>query len=84
MNNLKETIGLMESEDYVDRFIAEYVQTKIRYKKLHKMIVKYEAGTLNFDPTCSIELFSRQAKAMGEYLHTLEIRAEIENIVLPE
>lgn len=84
MNDLKETIEPMKSENYLDRFLAEYVQTKIRYKKLHKMIIKYEAGTLDFVPTCSIELLSRQAKAMGEYLHILEIRAEIEHITLPE
>ena len=33
---LKDTIDLMTSEDYKDRFKAEYYQTKIRYDKLHK------------------------------------------------
>lgn len=37
---LKDTIDLMTSEDYKDRFKAEYYQTKIRYDKLHKMLVK--------------------------------------------
>ena len=40
---LKDTIKLMESEDYKERFKAEYYQTKIRYNKLHEMIIKYEA-----------------------------------------
>ena len=79
---LSDTVSLMDSENYKDRFKAEYYQTKIRYDKLHKMIVKYEAGSLNFTPNCSLELLCRQAKAMGEYLHTLEIRAEIEDIEL--
>ena len=79
---LNDTISLMQSVDYKERFLAEYYQTKIRYNKLHKMIVKYEAGTLDFEPSCSIELLPEQAKAMGEYLHRLEIRAEIENIEL--
>ena len=79
---LKETIGLMESGDYKERFKAEYYQTKIRYEKLHNMLVKYEAGTLDFSPTCSIAILSRQARHMGEYLHCLEIRAEIEGIDL--
>ena len=32
MNNmeLKDTVALMESDDYKDRFKAEYYQTKIR------------------------------------------------------
>ena len=79
---LNDTISLMQSVDYKERFLAEYYQTKIRYNNLHKMIIKYEAGTLDFEPSCSIELLTEQAKAMGEYLHILEIRAEIENIEL--
>ena len=49
---LKDTIEMMNSEDYKERFKAEYYQTKIRYDKLHSMLVKNEAGTLDFKPTC--------------------------------
>ena len=79
---LKDTIKLMESEDYKERFKAEYYQTKIRYDKLHKMLVKYEAKTLEFEPTCPIEILQDQAYYMGNYLKTLEKRAEIEKIEL--
>ena len=79
---LDKTINLMLSEDYKDRFFAEYYQTKIRYDKLHKMIIKYKAGKLDFEPKCSIELLEEQAKYMGNYLKVLEIRAEIEEIDL--
>ncbi len=79
---LKDTIKLMESDDYKERFKAEYYQTKIRYDKLHKMIIKYEAGTLKFTQFCPIELLKEQVMYMGNYLRTLEIRAEIENIDL--
>lgn len=79
---LKDTIDLMNGDDFKDRFVAEYRQTKIRYDKLHKMLIKYEAGTLNFEPKCSLELLSEQAKHMGLYLKCLEIRAEIEGIEL--
>jgi hypothetical protein len=82
IETLSDTIDLMCSKDYKDRFIAEYLQTKIRYDKLHKMIVKYEANTLNFEPSCPIELFMEQAEYMGKYLHILEVRAEIEGIEL--
>ena len=38
---LLDTVELMVSDDYKNRMKAEYLQTKIRYDKLHKMIVKY-------------------------------------------
>lgn len=79
---LKDTIELMNSEDYKERFKAEYYQTKIRYDKLHKTLIKYEAGTLGFEPSCNLSLLTQQANFMGNYLRILEIRAEIEKIDL--
>jgi hypothetical protein len=79
---LKDTVELMNSENYKERFKAEYLQTKIRYDKLDAMTVKYEAGTLNFTPSCPLELLKEQKKYMGNYIRTLRIRAEIENIDL--
>lgn len=79
---LKDTIPMMDKPDYKERFKAEYYQTKIRYEKLHKMCIKYEAGTLNFTPTCSLELLKEQKAHMGNYLRCLEVRAEIEGIEL--
>lgn len=35
---LKDTCSLMMSEDYKERFKAEYYQLKIRYAKLMKML----------------------------------------------
>ena len=79
---LKDTIELMNSKDYKERFKAEYYQTKIRYDKLHKMLIKYEAGTLGFEPSCPLEILEDQEYYMKDYLKTLEIRAEIEKIEL--
>lgn len=79
---LKDTIRMMNSDDYKERFKAEYLQTKIRYDRLHKMVIKGEAGTLNFTPSCSIELLREQKRHMGNYLYCLEVRAEIEGISL--
>ena len=79
---LLDTVKLMESDDYKERFKAEYLQTKIRYDKLLKMIVKYESNTLDFEPSCSIELLKKQASTMGQYVYCLEMRAEIEGIEL--
>jgi len=69
-------------QPYQIRFVKEYRELKDRYCKLHNMLIKYEAGTLGFRPTCSLELLTRQAKVMGEYIKVLEIRAEIEKVDL--
>ena len=78
----ESTVDLMLSDDYKKRFVAEYVQTKTRYDALHGMVVKYEAGTLNFEPDCSLALLKEQKTAMGRYLYWLEVRAEVEGIPL--
>lgn len=80
--HLSDTAEMMNSPDYKERFKAEYYQTKIRYAKLHEMCIKYEAGTLDFTPNCPLELLKEQKGAMGQYLHCLEVRAEIEHITL--
>ena len=81
---LKDTIEMMNSSDYKERFKAEYWQLKIRYQKLHNMVIKYEAKTLNFKPTCSIALLKHQLHLMEQLLFDLEARAEIEKINLEE
>jgi hypothetical protein len=79
---LKDTIELMNSQDYQDRYRGEYYQLKIRYEKLMAMLEKYKAGTLHFTPTCSYELLFEQAIYMKQYLGVLEQRAKIENVNL--
>ena len=79
---LQNTEFLMNSNDYKDRFVAEYWQTEIRYAKLHEMTVKYQANKLDFTPNCPLDVLLKQKVAMGQYLNMLEIRAEIEGINL--
>lgn len=81
-NEPTESEPVEEVPAYVNRMIAEYHELKDKYTKLRHMLVKHEAGTLDFEPTCPIELLEHQANVMGEYLHTLEVRAEIENVEL--
>ncbi len=69
-------------EDYKQRTAAEYAELKERYGKLHRMIVKHDAGTLEFELNCPIGLLREQKEVMGRYLNILEIRAEIEKIDL--
>lgn len=83
---LKETVELMNSEDYKERFIAEYHQVKIRYEKLKNFCNKIEVeemlGKEVTKHDCPLELLREQQKYMGLYLSVLEKRALIENVVL--
>ena len=80
--NLKDTVPMMESTDYKDRFKAEYLQLEIRVNDLRNMLKKYKKGTLTFNPSCSYDLLNGQLKAMELYATYLDERAEIEGIDL--
>ena len=80
---LKDTVELMNSKNYKDRFIAEYLQLRIRYEKLKHMLKKLAEGKLNFTPTCPKEILLAQLKTMNDYLIALEVRACFEEIELP-
>lgn len=79
---LKDTVQMMESVDYKERFKAEYLQLKIRINGLRNMLKKYKAGTLTFKASCSYDLLNGQLKSMEMYATYLEKRAEIEGIDL--
>ena len=85
----KETVELMLSDDYRDRFFAEYLQTKERYERLKRFNNRIEAaervnlsgGTMKEpEHDCPSNLLREQQRVMGEYLHLLEVRREIEGI----
>ena len=87
ITDLSDTASLMSSSNYKKRFIAEYFQTKIRYEKLKAFCNKIEVAYLKTDleapyHDCPYELLRDQQRAMGEYLHILELRAIIEKIDL--
>lgn len=82
MTELKDTVVLMNSDDYKERFQAEFTQLRIRREKLEGMIVKYRADKLDFALACPLELLEQQLQAMSDYLYALKIRAEIEDIEL--
>ena len=79
---LKDTIDLMASEDYKERFLAEYQQLKIRYDGLCNMIDKWDKNELTFTPTCPRSTYNLQLSAMEDYLTVLEARAVMEGIEL--
>ena len=79
---LKDTVELMTSPDYRDRFIAEYQQLVIRYRGLRNMLDKWDRGELDFKPTCPRSTYNMQIKAMTDYIAVLEARAVMEGITL--
>lgn len=81
---LHDTINMMTSSDYKDRFKAEYYQLKIRYDKLVNMCEKWDKGELNFTPTCPRYMYDEQLKSMNDYLIILKDRAILENVNLEE
>lgn len=95
--DLAVTVPLMNSGDYQDRLRAEYWQTKIRYEKLRKANTKNEAeriqrnagkGPLTMTPEAAakaqyiVPLMEDQQHVMAQYLHILELRAEVGGIIL--
>lgn len=87
-NPYEETVSLMLSPDYKDRFVAEYRQTKLRYENLKAYCNRIEAAMR--DPAkvdmpphdCDLDLLREQQNYMGRYLGILELRAIIEGIDL--
>ena len=82
MMKLNDTVAMMNSEDYQERFKAEYYQLKEREDKLYAMLEKYKAGTLKFTPKCSYELLYEQFVYMRAYRWMLEHRAKVEGVHL--
>ena len=71
-----------DTNTWQERMKREYHETKERYEKLNRLLVKHAAGTLDFTLKCPIELLKAQREHMSDYLYTLEIRAEIEGVNL--
>lgn len=81
---LNDTIKGMTSEDYKERFIAEYQQLVIRYNGLKRMLENWDRNELAFVPTCPRSTYNMQTKAMADYIAVLEARAVMEGINLQE
>lgn len=82
MKTLKDTVKLMTSFDYRERFIAEYEQLVIRYKGLRNTLDKWDRSELDFTLICPRSTYNLQLKAMEDYIAVLEARAVMEGIVL--
>ena len=82
IKDLQETVYAMTSDDYKQRFVAEYAQVVIRANKLSDIINRYFNDTLDFKLECGIWLLVEQYMVMKHYIEILQKRAEIENIDL--
>ena len=87
---LKDTVQGMLSEDYRQRFIAEWQQLKIRHGKLKALTDAIDLALLLPDEhempehNCPVEMLKKQFKIMTDYLCMLEARAVVEHIMLPD
>ena len=81
---LNDTVKMMNSDDYKERFRAEYCQTVIRYGKLKNMLDRWDDGNLNFTPICPRSTYNMQIRAMADYIAVLEARAVMEDIDLSD
>ena len=79
---LEDTVEMMNSEDYKERFKAEYYQLLLRLDALTGMLIKWENNMLDFEPKCSKETLENQVIFMQGYMSILRLRVEIEGIEL--
>lgn len=79
---LEQTVNMMLSDDYKERFKGEYRQLVTRYKGLKSMLDKWDNSTLNFEPICPRSTYNMQIKTMTDYIAVLEARAVMEGIDL--
>ena len=71
--DLKDTVALMNSDDYKDRFKAEYWQLRHRLDRLNDMIARNDKSELDFIPDTPILWLEQQAHAMRAYLDALSV-----------
>lgn len=81
---LSDTVSMMNSQDYKERFRGEYFQLINRIDGLGAMLIKYRKGTLSFTPKCTLKLLDAQFNSMIIYATHLKERAKIEEISLEE
>lgn len=85
-----EPVGVPLKEEKQIPPLREYIKDRYRddkifYNSLHKMITMYEAkhlSSLDYSDNGLLDLYRRTKRHLGEYLHDLEIRAEVEGIKL--
>lgn len=81
-DELHQTVKGMISDDYKERFKAEYKQLIIRLDRLNKIINKMKEDKLDFKGFCSLDVLIAQSRHMDAYASLLSYRALVEDINL--
>lgn len=76
---LLDTIEMMKSDDYKERFKAEYYQLKIRLDRLNALVIKKGIHPESV-PETSYLMLKQQSIIMEAYLKCLDERARLESI----
>lgn len=80
---LADTASMMTSDDYKERFKAEYYQLKIRMERLEATLKQLDDKKF-YESVCPRKVLEGQMKAMQWYMTVLETRASLEKINLME
>lgn len=78
--DLKDTVEMMLSDDYKERFKAEYRQVTVRLEKLKAYLKLWDRCELTFTPDCPRSTYDLQRRGMEDYVAALEARAVMEGI----
>ena len=81
-DELHQTVKDMISDDYKERFKAEYKQLIIRLERLNDLLNKYNGNRLSFKPATPMSLLEKQYRIMVGYGRILEERSIYEGINL--
>lgn len=81
-DELNQTVKGMISDDYKERFKAEYKQLIIRLDRLNKIINETKEDNLGFRAFSRLDVLKAQSKYMEDYAKVLRYRARAEGINL--
>ena len=73
---LADTVDMMLSDFWADRFYAELLQAKLRRDKLEDALVKVALGDKEYDEK-ELELLRKQYRIMNDYIDVLEEREDL-------
>ena len=82
LTDMKNSVDYMCSDDWKQRFLAEYAQLVTRMEKL--VDAMWDEEDTNHEFNCPLGLLDLQLEKMAEYRQILEIRAEFYNLNLEE
>lgn len=74
----------VNKDAYNANLMSNYGALREAYRSFHQIIIKHEAGTLDYTPKASLEVLKQIASHVGQALYWLEVHGEIEGENLRE